>query len=142
MTVKIKILSKPAPDKEIKPTLRQQAVVAMVGNGRMTSKRKILSAAGYSKAIQDVPSKVFNAPFVARKVADVIKTMEEERDEIYKAMKKKRGKANYVALSIAAKNMTHDIELLAGRPTERPDDALDAPERQKLREIMARNRRK
>lgn len=142
MVVNVKIIKKAKAGTEIKPTIRQQAVAQMVAKGSIGSKAKILSAAGYSRAIQRVPSKVFDKPYVRRKVEDVVRAMEEERDAIIELMKKKRSKANYAVLSITLKNMNHDIELLEGRPTERDDGGLDAKEKADLQALLARHRKK
>lgn len=142
MVIQIKVIKKAEPGKEIKPTLRQEVVADLVAKGRNTSKAKILSAAGYSRAVQRHPARVFDKPYVKRKVEDVVRAMEEERDAILELMKKKRNKANYVGLSMTLKSMNHDIELLEGRPTERDDGGIDPGEKAQLQALLARHRKK
>lgn len=142
MAIKIKIIKKATKGAEIAPTLRQQIVKNLVEKGGIKSKGKILSAAGYSAAVQKTPQKVFDTPYIRRAVDTVISDMEQERDEIIKLMRKKRSKANYAVLSITLKNMNHDIELLNGRPTERTDEGLDTEQRKQLEDILSRNKKK
>lgn len=142
MPVKFKIIKKAKKGKEIAPSLRLQEVGRLVAKGSISSKAKILSAAGYSRAVQRVPSKVFDQPYIRRKVDAVVLDMEKERDAIIELMKKKRNKANYAVLSITLKNMNHDIELLEGRPTERDDGGLDPKEKADLQALLARHRKK
>lgn len=142
MVVKYTIVKKAEAGEEIKGTLRQKKVAELVEKGGIHSKGKILSAAGYSKAVQKTPQKVFSRPFVARAVNEVILAMQEEREEILKLMKKKRAKANYAVLGMTLKGMNHDIELLDGRPTERADDGISDIEKAQLQAILARNRKK
>lgn len=142
MVIQIKVIKKTKTGEEIKPTLKQQAVVAMVEKGGIRNKGKILSAAGYSKAVQKTPAKVFDTPYVRRKVDQVVIDMEKERDAIIEDMKTKRKKANYAVLSITLKNLNHDIELLEGRPTERDDGGIDPGEKAQLQALLARHRKK
>lgn len=121
------------------PTLRQEAVIAMVGNGR-SSKAEILRKAGYSPSVVDHPDKVFDSPVVANEVEKVLLELRAHRDEVLERMRRIYRKAGYTSLSITLANMNKDIELLSGKPTSREEYVLPAEEQEKLDKLLEMNK--
>lgn len=121
------------------PSLRAiQAVKNMVGNGG--NKTQAMRDAGYAEATINTPGKVFGSATVVKNLVDpVVAKMIKERDAILALMAKKRKTANYAVLSMAARNMNHDIQVLSGRPTEIIDKPLDSDEERLINEILSRN---
>lgn len=139
--VTYKIIKKAKTGDKIAPTLRLQHVAEMVEKGGITSKAKILAKAKYSKTVQNNPSKVFDNPFIRKTVDEVIKKHEKIRDKALQALEnKKLNKESVMSLNMLLRNLNHDIELLAGRPTERTDEGLDPEEKKKLQGILAQTR--
>ena len=129
----------PLPKKKKPLTLRQEAVVALVGRGRKT-KAAILREAGYSPAVVDVPGKVFDSPGVKEKIDDIVDRLKQERDEVLKRMVATRQKAGYAVLSMTLGTLNRDIELLSGRPTDRQAYELPPEEEDRLRKLLEKNK--
>lgn len=120
------------------PTLKQRAVIAMLGNGGKT-KSKIMRKAGYSESMVKNPKKVFDAPPIKDAVDKVITDLEEERRQIIESLKNKRHKAGYRDLIDGLDKVTKNIELLSGRPTDRSGYVLSPDEEKEFDDLLKRN---
>ena len=143
MSVKYKVIKKAentgvATVPVRQPSLRaQKAVSILAENGG--KKGDALREAGYSESIALYPSKVFESVNVKPLLDPIVEKMKKERDAIITLMAKKRKTANYAVLSMAMRNMNHDIQVLSGRPTEIVDKPLETEEEMFLRAILSRN---
>ena len=97
-------------------TLRQEKVVAMVGNGGK-SKASILRQAGYSVAIINNPRRVFDSPEVKQAVDYVVRQLQYHRNSALERMEQTIDKASYGTLVRALHILTKSIDLLESRPT-------------------------
>ena len=133
---KIVILKKSRGKKPKKPTLRQQrALTELVANGG--NKTAAIRAAGYSEAMVQTPSKVFGSEALQPAINKIIENYTSARDMAVQILvsdmkvgiqNRRKLKANSFAVAAIAKMLTHDIELLSGRATER-DFRLNDEER-------------
>lgn len=122
-----------------KPSLRQQKAVAnLVENGG--NKRKALKDAGYSKAVQDNPEKVFGSDAVQTVMDPVLNNMRTIREEVLRRMSKTISRANFAVLSMALKGLNHDIQLFESKPTEIITPSLSEEERSALDKLVERNK--
>lgn len=120
-------------------TLQQEIVVGEVGKGRKT-KAEILRIAKYAPSVVDHPERVFGSPAVQAAVAPILDRLQRHRDRVLARMEKLVGKAGYTSLSITLSHMNKDIELLAGRPTDRTEYTLPDEEKERLDRLLKMNR--
>ena len=83
---------------------------------RIKSKGELIRKASYSEASAKNPKRIFKA--IEPELKDIATQMEEERQEIMKELKKKRGKAQYHQLITGADIMTKNVQLIKGKATE------------------------
>lgn len=133
-------LKKNTPRVVRKASLRQQrAINLLVANGGNMA--RAIEHAGYSHSMARSPRKVFGALAVKSIIDEVVHDMESQRTEVLKQMKKKIAGANYATLSMALRNLNHDIFLLQGRSTERVDIPISEEEKTRLNKLIELNRR-
>ncbi len=118
-------------------SLRTKRAINLVVKGG--TKADALRKAGFSKSVVKSPGKVFDRPAVKNLIDPVIKALEKERDEIIKGMGKKRSSANYATLSMALRNVNHDLQLLSGKATERVDIPISEEEKERLLKLVTKN---
>jgi hypothetical protein len=121
-------------------TLRQEKVIAMVGNGG-ESKGDILRKAGYSEAVVRNPKRVFDSPAVKSAINPIVHKMREIRDKILDHLDddtklKKQSPYNLVIMSSI---LTKDSEMLDGKPTSREEYELPESEKLRLRRLLKLN---
>lgn len=109
--------------KQRAPSLRaRSAVNELVANGRI-SKAQALRKAGYSEAVARHPNRVFNSEPVKELMDPILEGYKKVQKKIVDAMvampDKRIRKTGILSLSMAAKNVTFDTQLLSGAPTDR-----------------------
>lgn len=110
-------------------------VIETVRSGKKPNLQKIQMSHGYSKssarAMKATKTKSYNEtmdPF--------LKSLIKIRDKAIKLMDKKVQWAQYSDLRGTVDSFTKLIELLSGRPTDRPETALPEEDRARLDEIL------
>lgn len=116
----------------------KKAVQLLVENGG--NKGKALKDAGFSKAVQKNPDKVFGSQAAKAEIAPILDAMIAHRDSVLRLMKTKVRSANYGTLSMALRNLTHDIQLLGGKATDRIDLPVSEEERERLNKLLNKNK--
>lgn len=124
-------------------TPKQEKVITLMVensriNGKSKSKGEIMREAGYSEAIQVVPSKVLNSETIKAHLNPFIKKLEAKRDlainEITEKKLKKAGARDTAGvLDILIKNQ----QLLGGNATERVE--ISPAERKEVDDAFALN---
>lgn len=89
-----------------------------LGKGEIVNMGKILKNNGYAKNTADSPRLVTETKSFKDVVNPVVKALEEEREEIIKALKKTRNKAKYRDLIDGLDKVTKNHQLLTGGQTE------------------------
>jgi hypothetical protein len=136
MSIYTKQITKPLTPKQ------EKVISLMVENSRINgntiSKGEIMKLAGYSKAIQEVPSKVLNSQTIQDKLKPFIKKLEAKRDlainELTQKKLKKAGARDTAGvLDILIKN----TQLLGGGATA--NVVISPKERQEVDDAFALN---
>lgn len=91
-------------------------VVGMVGKGKRPNITKIAISKGYSPKSANA-GKVQATKTYKAELAPLVTRLEQERDAIVEALKKKRGKAKYRDLIDGLDKVTKNLQLLTGKAT-------------------------
>lgn len=134
-----------APKKKfVKRSLMAKAVakevIEKVKSGKRVSVGKIMEKHGYSPSTAKNPKQVTEQQSYKEEIDPFLQKLIEERDAIIEAMPGKRGRANYMVLSIALQGIVKNVELLSGKPTER-NDSLSDEDRAALDAILRKNKK-
>lgn len=135
MLTTVKIIKKANPKHF---TLRQEKVVAMVGNGGK-SKASILREAGYSSAVVNNPKKVFNSLKVQEAIDPIISSMKDQQTKALKRMEETVSKASYGNAVLAVSILTKSIESLEDRPISFEKHELSDEEKARLDKLFKMN---
>lgn len=93
-------------------------VLETIGQGKIPVVSKIALKKGYSKATAKNPQQIKKAKSYREVLEPVIESLENERIEILKRMKKTRNKAKYRDLTYSLDIVTKNHQLLSGGNTE------------------------
>lgn len=91
-------------------------VLVSVGKGKRPNITKIAIAKGYSPKTAGA-GRVQTTQSYKKEIAPLVQRLEEERDAIVEALKKKRGKAKYRDLIDGLDKVTKNLQLLTGGST-------------------------
>lgn len=95
-------------------------------NDKPKTLTKLLVESGYSEITAKSSQKdIVTRPGVQKELVNIIEQLQEERQEIIKEMKLKRGKAGYSDLVRGLDVTTKNVELLSGRDTARVGGLVD-----------------
>lgn len=92
-------------------------VLVSVGKGKRPNIKKIAISKGYSPKTAGA-GRVQTTQSYKKELAPLITRLEEERDAIVEALKKKRGKAKYRDLIDGLDKVTKNLQLLTGGATQ------------------------
>ncbi len=130
-----------------KKGLRQPSMMALQATKNLVEnggkKGLALKDAGFSKAVQKTPGKVFGQEGVQAVLDPVVKQLHGIRGKMLKSLEKKDfNKQSPYNLTVMASIITKDAELLAGKPTDRTVYELPLDEQEKLKKLLEKNKKK
>ncbi|OGI73010.1 hypothetical protein A2737_02315 [Candidatus Nomurabacteria bacterium RIFCSPHIGHO2_01_FULL_41_71] len=127
------------------PTFKQSRVIAIVREnaGKVGSKAEVLRQAGYGPDAVNNPERVFNSPAVKEALDPIVRKMREIRTKVLDALDEKDfSKESAFNLTMISGMLTKDSELLDGRPTSRDGYQITESEKEHIRRLLEKNRKK
>lgn len=141
---KITIIRKKGERRPKAASLRARKAAAIYIAGGV-SKAEAMRQAGYTATTANIPSRIFDSSGVKEIMEPVLENYRSAQSKVVKAMAempmKRLKRTGMMVLSMAAKNITHDTQLLSGMATDRTH-VLAADEEEEIRNAFKANLKK